>query len=34
VVWNEKVDELEKKLRKGVKLQIVNAKARRQQMKV
>jgi replication factor A1 len=29
VVWNEKVDELEKKLRKGVKLQIVNAKAKK-----
>ena len=29
VVWNEKVDELEEKLRKGVKLQIVNAKAKK-----
>ena len=29
VVWNEKVDELEKKLRKGVKIQIVNAKAKK-----
>jgi replication factor A1 len=29
VVWNEKVDELEKKLRKGVKVQIVNAKAKK-----
>ncbi|MDI6805115.1 MAG: OB-fold nucleic acid binding domain-containing protein [Candidatus Bathyarchaeia archaeon] len=29
VVWNEKVDELEKRLRKGVKLQIVNAKAKK-----
>ncbi|MGQ9507403.1 MAG: OB-fold nucleic acid binding domain-containing protein [Candidatus Bathycorpusculaceae bacterium] len=29
VVWNEKVDELEKKLRKGVKLQIINAKAKK-----
>jgi replication factor A1 len=28
VVWNEKVDELEKKLRKGVKLQMVNVKAK------
>jgi replication factor A1 len=29
VVWNEKVDELGEKLRKGVKLQIVNAKAKK-----
>lgn len=29
VVWNEKVDELEEKLRKGVKLQIVNAKTKK-----
>jgi replication factor A1 len=29
VVWNEKVDELEKKLRKGVRLQIVNAKVKK-----
>jgi ssDNA-binding replication factor A large subunit len=29
VVWNEKVDELEKVLKKGVKLQVVNAKAKK-----
>ncbi|MEM3700628.1 MAG: OB-fold nucleic acid binding domain-containing protein [Candidatus Bathyarchaeia archaeon] len=29
VVWNEKVDELDKKLRKGIKLQIVNAKVKK-----
>lgn len=29
VVWNEKVDELEKVLKKGVKLQVVNAKVRK-----
>jgi DNA polymerase III alpha subunit len=29
VVWNEKVDELEKTLRKGVRLQIVNAKVKK-----
>ena len=29
VVWNEKVDELEKVLKRGVKLQVVNAKARK-----
>jgi len=29
VVWNEKVDELEETLRKGVKLQLVNAKAKK-----
>jgi replication factor A1 len=29
VVWNEKVDELEEKLRKGIKLQIINAKAKK-----
>jgi len=29
VVWNEKVDELEKKLKKGVKLQLVNAKVKK-----
>jgi ssDNA-binding replication factor A large subunit len=28
VVWNDKVDELEKKLRKGARLQIVNAKVK------
>jgi ssDNA-binding replication factor A large subunit len=29
VVWNEKVDELEETLRKGVKLQLVNAKVKK-----
>jgi len=29
VVWNEKVDELEEKLKKGVKLQLVNAKVKK-----
>jgi replication factor A1 len=29
VVWNEKIDELEEKLRKGIKLQIINAKAKK-----
>jgi len=29
VVWNEKVDELKKVLKKGVKLQVVNAKAKK-----
>jgi len=29
VVWNEKVDELEKTLRKGIRLQIVNAKVKK-----
>jgi len=29
VVWNEKVDEIEKVLKKGVKLQVVNAKVRK-----
>jgi len=29
VVWNEKVDELEKVLKKGVKLQVVNGKVRK-----
>jgi len=29
VVWNEKVDELEETLRKGVKLQLVNARAKK-----
>jgi len=29
VVWNEKVDELEKTLKKGLELQIVNAKAKK-----
>ncbi|MDH5459731.1 MAG: OB-fold nucleic acid binding domain-containing protein [Candidatus Bathyarchaeota archaeon] len=29
VVWNEKVDELEKTLKKGVKLQVVNAKVKK-----
>ena len=29
VVWNEKVDELEKTLRKGVELRIVNAKVKK-----
>jgi ssDNA-binding replication factor A large subunit len=29
VVWNEKVDELEKKLKKGIRLQIVNAKVKK-----
>jgi replication factor A1 len=29
VVWNEKVDELEKVIRKGVKLQVVNAKVKK-----
>jgi ssDNA-binding replication factor A large subunit len=29
VVWNEKVDELEKVLKKGVKLQVVNAKVKK-----
>lgn len=29
VVWNEKVDELEKTLKKGVKLQMVNAKVKK-----
>ncbi|MGC8939413.1 MAG: OB-fold nucleic acid binding domain-containing protein [Candidatus Bathyarchaeia archaeon] len=29
VVWNEKVDELESKLKEGIKLQLVNAKAKR-----
>jgi ssDNA-binding replication factor A large subunit len=29
VVWNEKVDELEKRLRKGVRLQIINAKLKK-----
>jgi replication factor A1 len=34
VVWNEKVDELENKLRKGVKLQVVNAKVKKASNKV
>ncbi|MEM3759939.1 MAG: OB-fold nucleic acid binding domain-containing protein [Candidatus Bathyarchaeia archaeon] len=29
VIWNEKVDELEKRLKKGVRLQIVNAKLKK-----